>query len=577
MEAFLKTRATSTLINPQGVIYVNKSTDLSTFLDTYGPSFARTAYLLTGDQDRARALAIDALVRVCRRWPAIRTSGPALLVLTELYRSFLATDVPPPATYPLAVLPPRPRAAVVARHHDALHPQQVAALTGVWLGALDRELHQAHTHLQATHPDLFPATPQAPAGEGDPDWAAPSEAWAEEGAPRSADGAGPRGALVALAAELPATHTDVTGVVLARVGRRRRVRAVTWTTVSVGTLGAFVALVVAGVNTMVANFEQALAVPTSTSSTPGAEDEEDVPDLLPAKLDDPIRYAYPGYCRSEATGASDPSDPRPCAQWRLITTSGNEWRLGGARAGYDRESGVVMPLAISQDGRRLAYRQLSGEFAVRDVPTGVVKVIDVADGQAAPHLTSSPNGRYFSVDFGLADGATLDFDTGVTHYEYGEEVRVLAVADDGTRVVAEKEDVRDVPGHASLTKIFLHGKTTLDGDYRVDPALLGLGGALSPDGRTLALITGDSELVTMDGRTGRIGGPRTDLAASDLVGYDLIGVERWVGPEEVLVRSWDDDYVILTKVNVKSGAATEVTGEWVESLDYDSPLGAVRP
>ncbi|NJP93433.1 hypothetical protein HCN51_28975 [Nonomuraea sp. FMUSA5-5] len=45
----------------------------------------------------------------------------------------------------------------------------------------------------------------------------------------------------------------------------------------------------------------------------------------------------------------------------------------------------------------------------------------------------------------------------------------------------------------------------------------------------------------------------------------------------MLVRSWDDDYVMLTKVNVKSGAVTEVTGDWVEWLDYESPIGAVRP
>ncbi|SPL95133.1 unnamed protein product [[Actinomadura] parvosata subsp. kistnae] len=546
---------------------MSKSNDLSTFLVDYGPSFARTAYLLTGDQDRARTLATDALVTVCRRWPAIRSTGPALLVLRELYRRFLAADVPPPATYPLAVLPPRTRATVVARYHDALHPQQVAMLTGTWIGELDKELQQALAHLRSAHPGLFPAAPQPPAeGEQGPDWAHPSET-AQAAAPHTPEDQGPRGALVALAAELPATHTDLAAPVLALIGRKRRIRVATWTTVSVGTVGAFVALIVLGVNAMVANVERTIA---RSSPTSAQQAEEDVPDPLPATLDDPIQYAYLGYCRGRTD--NDPSNPQPCAQWRLQTTSGNEWRLGGARAGYEEDSRTSMPLAISQDGRRIAYRQLDGAYVVRDVPSGAVKTIDVEAGKGSAHLTSSPNGRYFSVDFGSADGATLDFDTGVTHYEYGDEVRILAVADDGTRVVAEKEKAKDIPGHASITKLFMNGLTTLEGDYRVDPGLLDFGGALSPDGRTLALITADSELVTMDGRTGRVGGPRTDLAD-----YDLIGVERWTGPEEVLVRSWDDDYVMLTKVNVKSGAVTEVAGDWVEWLDYESPIGAVRP
>ncbi|TYB59851.1 hypothetical protein FXF51_33115 [Nonomuraea sp. PA05] len=595
---------------------MSKSNDLSIFLGDYGPSFVRTAYLLTGDQDRARSLAIDSLVKVCRRWTAVRANGPALVVLSELYRRFLAADVPPPATYPLGVLPPRTRAAFVARHHDALHPQQVATMTGVWTGDLDRELHQAHAHLQATHPELFPATPQPPPEEHDPgqatssgehhperaappfeeqhpEWAAPFEEQRPEWAappfgeqrpewaapsqehaagPQVRDGAEPRGGLVALVTGLPATHTDVAGAVLARITRSRRIRVATWTTVSVGTMSAFVALVVAGVNSMATTFERAMTSPTSSYTPPSVEEEEaELPGLLPAKLDDPIQYAWRGYCRSE--GENNANDPRPCAQWRLQTTSGNEWRLGGARAGYDEDSGVTMPLAISQDGRRIAYRQLSGRYAVRDLPTGVVKLIDVKDAQATPHLTASPNGRFFSVDFGLSDGATLDFETGVTHYEHGQEVHILGVTDDGTRAVAQQRDVSDVPGHASLTTFHLNGMRALEGGYRIDPGLIGFGGALSPDGRTLALITAESELVTMDGRTGRMGGPRTDL--SD---YDVITVERWVREDEVLVRSWDDDdYVALTKVNVKSGDITEVTGDWVEWLDYESPLGAVRP
>ncbi|MFC4115628.1 hypothetical protein [Nonomuraea zeae] len=614
-----------------------KSHELPTFLANYGPSFARTAYLLTGDADRARELAVDTLTAVGRRWSSVRWGQPVSVALRELYGRYLGVRVQPAAgeDHPLGALRPRARAAVVAQFHDGLPPQQAAAVTGLWIAVLTQETQQARTTLRAARPDLFPTettpedAPPRPAPQEDPadplagpdprkeaidpaagpdpreeaaggsgpaQWAAP---WGDPGlAPRAADtpwtvhaqvpaqvhaqvhaqdhasawdvqdpaadDPGLRAALIRIAAGMP--HVHLSEPVLRRITRRRRIRAATWTAASLASVGALVALTAAGLTAVARNVERA-----SAERTPGldyTQTPEQVPDALPAKLSDPVRYAYQSYCQD----AGDPSDPEPCGQWRLSSASGKEWRLPGVRAGYDKTSGATLPLAVSQDGHRLAYRDTKGAYVVRDLPTGKVKRIDVRDQPVSPHLRTSPNGRFVSVDFGASDAATLDFETGVTHHDHGDRgdaIRVLAVHDDGSRLVTEQKDVDDVPGHASITTMRLGGSAA--GAFRIDPGLVEYGGALSPDGHTLALVTQDSKVIAMDARTGRVTGRRTALED-----YEVLMVERWISADEVLVRQWDDDYAFLTKVNVRSGTAVEYAEEVSEWLDYDSPLGALE-
>ncbi|MGI5284020.1 hypothetical protein ACQEVF_11865 [Nonomuraea polychroma] len=638
---------------------MSKSNDLPAFLASYGPSFARTAYLLTGDADRARDLAVGALVTVGRRWASVRWSQPVHAVLRELYRRFLTEKAPPGSgSFVLASLPPNVRAAVVARYHDGLPPQQAATITGLWTAILDQETHQALAFLKSAHPHLFTSAappqqtaptpphaeraPETPLGGHDdlptpttasavhepehagpqdqthaqqgPEqaqqrhedaqqgqdeaqrgsgatWAAPWDvAEAGEDPPRSepeAPGSGPwavparawdagaeddepavRAALIRIAGEMP--HVHFSDTVLRSIARRRRIRTATWTTVIVGSVGAFAVLTIAGMTAVARNIEQAIdesdGYPT-TYQTP-----EKTPDAIPAKLTDPIHYAYVGHCGNTP---NEPGNPQPCGQWRLVTVSGDEWRLPGAGAGYDEDTGVEFPLAVSHNGRRLAYRDNQGSYVVRDLPTGTVKRIDVDDEPSGATLTSSPNGRYFAIAFageGTTTSALLDFDSGVTRYTTGKEVEVLAVHDDGAQVISEREDVDDVPGHASVSTIELRGAQVYAGGYRIDPDLIGYGGALSPDGRTLALVAEGSHLVTMDVGTGRVSSVRAELET-----YEVLAVERWISADEVLVRQWDDDdYVYLAKVNVRAGTTTAFTDEATERLDYDSPLGVVR-
>ncbi|NUR85444.1 MAG: hypothetical protein HOY71_15280 [Nonomuraea sp.] len=532
---------------------MTKSNDLSTFLATYGPSFARTAYLLTGDADKARELATAALVAACRRWSTIRYQRPAEAVLRELYARFLGgAPWAAPDGFLLAGLAPRTRAAVVSTLHDGLPLPHAAAVTGLPTGALDDELRRAH--LPTPSQDAGPAQ-DSPWTLGAPSFEQPEPEL--------------RDALVRVAAEMP--YTDLGAEVLRKVVGRKRVRGAVWTVVSVGLVGTLVAVVSVGVSAVVDNVDEAMAGRTPSPFAQRTEETGyDIPSPLPAKLTDAVGYAYPGYCRDDQV---NPRDPQPCGQWVLTTRSGTEWRLPDARAGYDTETGATMPLAVSQDGHRLVYQNAQGRYLVHDLPTGRIRRIDLAAADGEARIGSSPGGRYFSLSFGGADdGAVLDFTTGATSTVKGADVKILALRDDGTRVVSERRDVTDVPGHASVSMLRLTGGGARATGYRIDPALVEHGAALGPDGRSLALVTADDRLVTMDARTGRVAARRTRLDVDDL---EVVKVERWLNRDEVLVRLWDYEDVYLTRVNVRTGEVVDFADDATDWIDYSDPLGAL--
>ncbi|MCK2221365.1 hypothetical protein MF672_047315 [Actinomadura sp. ATCC 31491] len=601
---------------------MTRSSELPIFLANYGPPIARTAYLLTGDPDRARDLAVEALVAVGRRWASVRWGQPAHDALRELYRRHAdahdrqPTPADPPADPPtdpplvtpdvLATLPPRGRAALVACYHDGLPPQLAATVAGQSPAAFEEELRTARARLRAAHPDLFtfapPPTDEEPASQEPHDappqdtpppaaaWTAPwttpaaatpteatpteatptgtTPAWTAPGqqqqpwsATEPADDPALRSALVAAAAAMP--HVHLSDQVLRRLGRRRRIRAAAWTAAGLGVVGALVGLGALAVTAVARNAERLSADP---AFDPAGRPQRD-PAPMPAVLTEPVHYAYTSYCGDTP---NDAANPQPCGQWRLVTTSGAEWRLPGAGAGYDEATGDPLPLAVSQDGRRLGYRDNQGSYVIHDLPTGVRKRVDVTGSPSTARIVASPGGRYFAFDFpgSAASAALLDFQTGVTRYTTGSDVEIIAVGDDGSQVVSETEDVTDVPGHASVTTLELRGPAVYAGGYSIDPALVSYGGALSPDGRTLALVADDRTLVTMDVRTGRVAARRATLRE-----YDVVSVERWLGPEEVLVRQYDDDYIYLTRVDVRTGQVSEYADDVTHSLDYEDPLG----
>ncbi|WP_214320822.1 hypothetical protein [Nonomuraea sediminis] len=562
---------------------MTKNDGLSQFAADHAEWFARSAYLLTGDPEKARHLAIRALVTTGRRWPGYRWNRPAEAVLGALYRAYLAAPAEPPAGFPLAGISPLGRAAVVAQFHDGLDPDRAAQLLGTWPGALHQETGQA----RATHPALFdqdeepepPAedpTPEPPTGapQADSPWVAPGQAdvltatanpWAMAPPPPAPSTAPvPSPALVRLAAELPAAvPMDVAQTAPRLVVRRRLINRSVFTALSLASAGTLVAVTIVAANAVANNMERAAQQadapiseldPTPTAEGPTAEDVQ--PDPLPERLDEPISRAYQGFCNSDAP--IDSRQPPECAQWRLVGTSGAEWRLDEAQADKPHQGTYVPEVAVSQNGRRIAYLDTHNDYVVRDLATGKYKTFRIQLHGSDPEFASSRNGRYFAVNFlqSGVDSPLLDFTKGTTTYG----AWTMAVTDDGKRVIDESME-----SDTSLyTKIKVAGRR-----FRIDAEVGISGGALSPDGRTLA-VADDERVITLDTRNGHVTKLRRLVGADGAQEIDT--VERWLNADEVMVRlSDEEDEVYLAAVDVRTGKTRDLdTGD----LEYGDVLGS---
>jgi hypothetical protein len=94
---------------------------------------------------------------------------------------------------------------------------------------------------------------------------------------------------------------------------------------------------------------------------------ERTPAPLPAGGIGRVALAYTLDC----SGVSDRAE---CASWRVLTADGKHWRVADAmRAGPrgpDKAWGQPSGLAVSPDGRSIAYFREDGTFGIRDVRTG---------------------------------------------------------------------------------------------------------------------------------------------------------------------------------------------------------------
>ncbi|MFI6596367.1 hypothetical protein ACIBHX_08965 [Nonomuraea sp. NPDC050536] len=556
---------------------MTKNDGLAQFAADHAEWFARSAYLLTGDPERARDLAIGALVTTGRRWSMHRWNRPVEAVLSALYRAYLTTPAEPPAGFPLAGMSPLGRVAVVAQFHDSLDPQRAAQLVGTWMpGAL----HEETERVRVTHPHIFDLGEESTAGPrpheateapGDSPWAAP---WQADGlaAPPSPWTASPSPApftpspaLVRLAAELPAAvPVDVAQTAPRLVLRRRLVKRSVFTTLSLAGAGAFVAVTILALNAIAdradmavqqadAPFSEPDLTPTELDPTPTTEDAQ--PERLPERLDEPISRAYQGFCNSDAP--YDTRKPPECAQWRLVGKSGTEWRLDAAQTDKPHQGTYVPEVGVSQDGRRIAYLDNQNDYVVRDLATGKYKTFAIQLHGSDPEFVSSRNGRYFAVNFlqSGVDSPMLDFTKGTTTYG----AWTMAITDDGKRVIDESMESEA----SSDTKIKLAGRR-----FRVDAEVGISGAALSPDGRTLA-VADDERVITLDTRTGHVTRIRKLVDGDE---EEIDQIERWLDADEVVVRTEDDeDAVSLVSVNVRTGKTRKLDAD---GLEYGDVLGA---
>lgn len=136
----------------------------------------RTAYLLTGDRQRAEDLLQDALVKVARRWGRLRDGNPDGYVRQVLYHSHVSwwrshREVPVPELYggvqvedktdnriilrqALARLTSKQRAVIVLRFMDDATERETAEILGVSVGTVKSQTAAAVRRLRANAPEL---------------------------------------------------------------------------------------------------------------------------------------------------------------------------------------------------------------------------------------------------------------------------------------------------------------------------------------------------------------------------------------------------------------------------------------
>ncbi|MEV4220402.1 hypothetical protein [Nonomuraea sp. NPDC049725] len=305
---------------------------------------------------------------------------------------------------------------------------------------------------------------------------------------------------------------------------------------------------------------------------------------LPARGVGPLSHAYMTFCRKPGGKA-----PAGCVHggWRVVTRDGTTYRVARALAGA-RAPLRTSPLAISRDGRKIAYYDTAAStFAVRDLASGAVTTaptrVPTAWLGSIAHLLLSDDGRFlaFTKRPPLKDPAML--------FDLRERMsrplpngwNPIGLSPDGdTITLAEYAPRTRLRTITRLWRTSTAGNTTtvdVAGDYLV--------GALGPDGnRVVAVesveagITGclrsGPDLVHLDRKTGKA------LRRVPVRGLSMtanrVRLRGWTGPHEITAlatplacrerddaapaQSFDPPYVPFTAyaVNVETGKARKL-------------------
>jgi RNA polymerase sigma-70 factor (sigma-E family) len=157
-------------------------TDFDEYVRARTPALIRTAYLLTGDQQRAEDLVQDALIKTYRAWSRLTESNPDAYARKVMYhlnisrwrrtRAVEVTTSDPPdlARGPdeagrsvnrlalqraLAQLAPRQRAVIVLRYFEDATEAETADLLGISIGTVKSTASRALEKLRAIAPHLL--------------------------------------------------------------------------------------------------------------------------------------------------------------------------------------------------------------------------------------------------------------------------------------------------------------------------------------------------------------------------------------------------------------------------------------
>ncbi|GAA4518749.1 MULTISPECIES: hypothetical protein [Nonomuraea] len=263
---------------------------------------------------------------------------------------------------------------------------------------------------------------------------------------------------------------------------------------------------------------------------------------LPARGVGPLSHAYKTFCEP-ARGEA----PKGCRDggWRVVTRSGETYHVPDAlRSLAPGRTGLRdSPLAISRDGRKIAYYSADeGTFQVRDLASGrkttaAQKVPKSLLGSVS-RLMLSDDGRFvaFSKVPDFKDPALLiDMRGGAVRELPNRWVPIGLSPDGATITLAEYSPRSRLRTISNLWPSSSKGDTTsviLPVDYHFSP--------LAPDGRTVAVIENLStaerpcrrgDLALMDTLTGE---KRKPTVISGLpADVSQISLRTWLSAEEV--------------------------------------------
>ncbi|WP_043633610.1 hypothetical protein [Nonomuraea candida] len=318
-------------------------------------------------------------------------------------------------------------------------------------------------------------------------------------------------------------------------GARRRRAAV------VGSVAGSVAAVLVAMTLGATAF---LTTPSDRDTITGT-----VTDVLPERGVEPAAYAYYDFCgRRWDHRKNTHTFDQECAQWKVVTRGGQSFRVPDAVSVYTEQTSANYmntggPLAISADGRKIAYYQAGTDrFAVRDLADGTILVTPRLFPRAAmvkggSLIRLSPDGRFLSVSAAGLPAVVVDMSSAEVT-EVPEGWFVEQVGNGGAPVILR--DGRDRLGRLE------DGRVSVLSPARDDARQYG---GLSPDGRVLPCIDGaetsdalvtkaHDTLVTLDAATGEVLGRARFRDAP--AGFRVRRIGGWLGSGEVMVTGTDD-------------------------------------
>jgi hypothetical protein len=277
------------------------------------------------------------------------------------------------------------------------------------------------------------------------------------------------------------------------------------------------------------------------------------PDPLPERGVRPIGSAYPREC--DFDGETRKSD---CSKtgWRVVTADGKIYSVPEAASRTaDHRS---LPLAISRDGRKIAYySREAGAHVVRDLASGAVDTSPMRLPEKGfglgTTLTLSDDGRYLAFDpkEGSKDPGTLIDVAGGRTLPLDGRYEPVAIKGGIVSLVRYRK-----------TDLWLMPVTGGGKPVRFAGAYIGFS-ELAPDGRTVAAVLhkdimrrGPSLLTLLDTKTGKV----VRKVALSLPGKTFFQVLRWRSMTEVEVSASGAKVNGIYSVDLKTGRAEKVAG-----------------